>query len=761
MYLKSGYHKPGREPRVGTLFGSLDFCGLRLGVMAALGICLLSPAALFAVRTESLTHETFRDFLDGEFENVSLSSYGELILAPRADRLVGPDEPIIWNAASDRNGGFFFGTGNKGKVYHLSEDGALEEIFKPEQVLSRSLAVDEEGTLYVGTSPEGKLYRIPEGGEVEVFFEPEEHYIWDVVFDGEGNIFVATGARGRIYRLEADHEPGDAVEVFFDSEETHISTLTWDGEDRLLAGTSPGGLVFRFDDEGKPFAILNTEDQEIKRIVTAEDGTLYVATFTGDGSGRAAPSRPTGNIANVISAIIGTGDSDENNEGRSQAQRGDDGKISMIYRVDPDGFSEPHWVLPRYAIHSMLRMPDGSLLVGTGTEGRIFSVSGPEDWKLLQKLENGGEVSVLLPGSENEGEVYALTSNPAHIYRMDFSRASEGHFTSRVYDAEQTARWGRLHLDGAGQGVRVATRSGNTDKPEKTWSEWTEPVAPSGHLAVESPAARYIQYRIYLESGDEAGNPLPRVDRTRLFFRKFNAAPVIAGVKLVPHEVALERVPAAPQPPGIDLDQLFAEGREGRSGNRQNRSGQMRVQEKPGLATLAWKATDPNDDTLSFTLKIRSEGETRWSTLAEDLRENFFSFNTSGFEEGRYYAKVIASDHLSNPPGKARTASRQSDAFLIDNTGPAVDVLEKLAGGNNVVLRVEVEDPVSIIKDARYYLNGGERTPLFPEDGFFDSRRETFKIELNDLDPGSYSMIVVAEDEAGNERVRKIHFTVD
>ncbi len=761
-YTSSRFSK-SRHGVAGALRPGFPRAGLkRSGMALAIGLGLLAALPAHAVRTGSLTGESFRDFLEGDFHNVSLSSSGALVLAPEAKRLAGPDEPIIWSAVADRRGGFYFGTGNKGKVYRLSEDGELEVVFEPDQVLSRSLAVDAEGALYVGTSPEGKLYRIRPGEEAEAFFEPEQHYIWDIVFDEGGDAFVATGAEGRISRLAADHEPGEAVEVFFESDETHISTLARDNEGRLLAGTSSGGLVYRFDPEGKPFAILNTGDQEIKRIVSADDGTLYVATFTGDGSGRAAPSRPTGNIANIIAAIIGAGDGNDENETRQQAPRqGGNGEVGMIYRVDPDGYSEPHWVLPGYAIHSMVLQPDGNLLVGTGNEGRIFSVSGPADWKLLQKLEHGGEVSVLLSGADNEGEVYALTSNPAHVYRMDFRQASEGRFTSRVHDLEQTARWGRFHLDGTGEGIRVATRSGNTGDPEQTWSEWTEPVAPSGDFVVRSPAARYFQYRIFLESAGEGSNRPPRVDRTRLFYRKFNAAPVIEGIKKVPHEVALERVPASPQPPSVDLDQLFAEGQGNRAANRQERGGQMRVHERPGLATIAWKATDANNDILSFTLKIRGEEEERWTTLAEDLRETFFSFNTRGFDEGRYFAKVIASDHLSNPPGQARTASRESEAFLIDNTGPSVEVVEKRSDGNRFTARIDVKDRVSIIRDVRFYLNGGERRPLFPEDGFFDSRRETFEIELDELEPGHHSLIVVAEDESGNERVRKIHFDVE
>ena len=728
---------------------------------------LIAAAPAAANQTESVTHEGVRGFLEGEFVNVALTSSGELVLAPEAKSLASLDEPIVWTALPDGEGGFYLGTGNKGKVYRLSGDGELTPVFEPEQVLSRALAVGPDGALYVGTSPEGKVYRIVPESEPEVFFEPEQHYIWDIVFDGEGRMYVATGAEGHIYRMLPDYEPGDAVELFFQSEQTHISTLAWDAEGRLLAGTSPGGLVYRFDEEGGAFAILNTGDREIRRIIADEDGTLFVAAFTGDAAGTAAPARPTGTIANVIAAILGTGDGDsENDNSRQQGPQtpGSGARVGTIYRVDPEGYFEPYWMLPGYAIHSMALLPDGQLLVGTGTQGRVFSVTGPGEWKLLQRLESGGEVSMVATDPEGGTAVYAFTSNPAEIYHMDFTVASNGRFTSKVYDAGQVARWGRFHLDASDPGVRVSARSGNTEEPEQTWSDWTEAASPEESVSTELPAARYFQYRLLFDNDAEEGDALDiRANRARFFYRKFNAAPVVSAIRLVPADVALERVPASPQTPSIDLDQLFTtnNNQASRQGSRQERSGQLRVHERPGLATIAWQATDPNGGPLSFILKIRAEGEEHWTILAEDLRDNFLSFNTQGFDEGRYHAKVIASDHLANPPGTARTAARVSEAFVIDNTAPVIEVLETRINGNSAGIRIAAEDSISLITDARYYLNGGERIPLFPEDGFFDSRRETFQVDLNGLSSGRHSLIVVAEDEAGNERVRTIHFEVD
>ena len=68
-----------------------------------------------------------------------------------------------------------------------------------------------------------------------------------------------------------------------------------------------------------------------------------------------------------------------------------------IYRIDTNGFHERYWGAPDEAIYSMILLRDGNLLAGTGDKGRIYYVSGPNHWKLLQKTSDGAQVSALLP----------------------------------------------------------------------------------------------------------------------------------------------------------------------------------------------------------------------------------------------------------------------------------------------------------------------------------------------------------------------------
>ena len=51
---------------------------------------------------------------------------------------------------------------------------------------------------------------------------------------------------------------------------------------------------------------------------------------------------------------------------------------------------------------------------------------------------------------------------------------------------------------------------------------------------------------------------------------------------------------------------------------------------------------------------------------------------------------------------------------------------------------------------AEYALDGGAWTPLFPDDGLFDTLREQINVALPELKPGVHLLMVRATDAAGN-----------
>jgi hypothetical protein len=120
----------------------------------------------------------------------------------------------------------------------------------------------------------------------------------------------------------------------------------------------------------------------------------------------------------------------------------------------------------------------------------------------------------------------------AHWLRQG-SYATTGTFTSRVLDSGPGSNvWSTLTAVRrlpAGSGITFHTRSGATKTPDAGWSAW-QPLGAGG--AIQSPAARYIQYRA-LMSGD--GVSTPTLERVAIAYSSgTNAAPQPGTVTVSP-----------------------------------------------------------------------------------------------------------------------------------------------------------------------------------------------------------------------------------
>jgi outer membrane protein assembly factor BamB len=756
---------------------------------------LLAPGifpAARAVETGKVNHDTFAGFSPGEFDNVSLTSDGHLELAPAMTNVATLTDPIIWSAVEDAQGTVFLGTGNQGKVYKLNPKGELSVFFAPNEVMVHALALDHKGRLYAATSPNGRVYRFDAEGQAEVYCSPGETYIWAMTFGKDDTLFLATGNHGKILRVSHTNSTPAKAETCFESEENHISALALDKDGNLLAGTSPHGYLYRIDKANHGFVLFNSGDTEIKQIAVAGDGTIYVSTFVegpqqkaslspfssgtlivpmggGDATSRDSSAR-AGAPPNIQPPAPVPGES-----GPSIAQMGAEagpsthgpggmpaaGVLSRgaVYRIDTAGFHERYWASADDAIYSMVLLRDGRLLVGTGDKGRIYCVSDLNHWQLLQKTSDGAQVSALLPGIGESKQYYAATSHPGWLCRLDFALATNGTYTSKVFDAKQKSLWGRIHPEAdvpAGTRLEFSTRSGNTDKPEKTWSDWSPATSFSSEIGVSNPPARYLQYRVLFGRNSKSTSATPELRRVRFYYQNQNAAPVISRISVHTEGFSVSKMPQPVMDPPMNLEQLLGGGR--MANPMAPPKPPLKVTRGPGLCTVAWEASDPNQDQLDYSVSIRSEHEKEWTTLVAKSQETFFSFDTTGFHEGFYYVKVAASDEPSNPPEIARTTEETSEAFLIDNTPPVLTVKSQQIDKNRARIGVEAVDGASVIESASYSLDGKDEVAVRPETLIFDSTREKFVIELTDLINGPHSLLFRAADEAGNASVLKLNF---
>src|SRR5262249_22244293 len=127
------------------------------------------------------------------------------------------------------------------------------------------------------------------------------------------------------------------------------------------------------------------------------------------------------------------------------------------------------------------------------------------------------------------------------------------------------------------------------------------------------------------------------------------------------------------------------------------------------------------------------------------LTESTFAWDTTSVPTGYYRVRVTTSDRPSNNLDDALTSERISEAFIVDHQPPEVVVNAKSSGAT-----VNLTDGLTRLVKAAYSLDGGEWTPVFPDDGLFDTNRETITIVLTELKPGPHILVVRATDAAGN-----------
>jgi hypothetical protein len=233
----------------------------------------------------------------------------------------------------------------------------------------------------------------------------------------------------------------------------------------------------------------------------------------------------------------------------------------------------------------------------------------------------------------------------------------------------------------------------------------------------------------------------PAVRRVEAAYRNRNAAPVVeAFFAMGPNEVF-----ARSGTGGANVFETSAPDEKGIFTSLEEARPETPPRKllRKGYRTLTWKTTDSDGDTVVHVLEFRPVSSDRWVPLKSDVRETFYSFDTTSLPDGEYVFRVTASDEESNPE-EGKSMSRETSPVVIDNTPPS---LKRTASRG--ALGVEVVDEASPITDFEYSVNARDWVRVEPEDGLSDSRREMYRIELAPGDRGGY-LLIRATDAARN-----------
>ncbi len=704
-------------------------------VFAFATVSMAADPAIWTVDSRS-------EVLKGDAHGVSVDDEGTISLAPKLAEVFNTEQSYIWSSAVDEAGNTYLGTGGDGKIFKVDAAGKGALFVDLTEMNVSALAIGSGGDLFAATSPDGKVYRISGAGKAEVYFEPKEKYIWSLAVLPDGSLVVGTGDSGKLYKVKA---AGSAREssLMFDSSESHIISLAADKQGNLYAGSDSSGIVYRFGADGKPFALLDSPLREIHGLSIGADGSVY-ALAVGESAAIAKPAEATATAtpAAEIKPVTVEKTNPLNPEPAAKSRYDLSAAKSAVYRISPDGGSDIIWASPTVTAFSIYAHKTGNgVLIGTSDKGRIYSVNDSGRETLL--LQTGAsQISTIISAGSS---LLATSSNQGSLYRFGGDTVAEGTYDSSVLDAKGTAGWGRLWWRSMGS-VSIQTRSGNTEKPDNTWSAWSNGWADPKGFQIASPRARYFQWRATLKSGASTA-----LNEVNVSFATRNIAPEVLSIQVLPTNVGLLANPPLQIDPNIELS-----GMDAITFGIPNAAVPPRRVFQRGATSLQWTAEDRNGDKLIYDVYYKEVGDSAFKLLRGDLSDNFIAIDGQSLADGRYIFKVVAKDSPSNPVLWALSGERLTEPVNIDNTAPVVSVFgTPQLTGDKARFVFDAVDTGSYLTRAEYSVNGGLWVTLYADDGISDGPNERYTVEIPVKTPGEYAVTIRVFDvnsNAGNVR---------
>ncbi|MEA2708409.1 MAG: hypothetical protein QOF78_1010 [Phycisphaerales bacterium] len=678
------------------------------------------------------------------------------------------DGTSVFSLALDGDGNLLIGTGGeKGRVLKLdtkNEKAKPKEIFSGEGVqYVWSLVRTSDGNVYAATGPNGQLFEINRDGAYSMLLDTDENNLLSLISDGKDTLYLGSDPNGLVYRVNRKTKE---VYIVHDAAESEVTALALDKKGNLYAGTAEA--MPQAGEDGEPASAT-------EQIGRPEGGTSGAPIPTPPHAEPKPPEVPDPNPGEpdpipkklVVFAAPATGSATTKKKNRdAKAQAADDGDKAgerlptsgptsvsptvtapptppssddsgkpreggnAIYRIDPDGlvteiFRQPVLVL------SMIEQ-DGTLLVGTGSEGLIYQIKpAAQETVVLAKVEPK-QVMSLLPAKD--GRILLGLANTGGIAAMTSGFASEGTYTSPVLDASQVSRFGKLRLHGslpAKTALKVATRSGNVAEPAETgWSKWSDAAPAAEFVPVTAPTARFLQYRLTFTSED--GNRTAVIDDVDVSYQQPNLPPEVKSVKIATKESQSQQTTSSASPP------------------------EARHQ------TITWEASDPNEDELDYSLYFRRGSTGKWILIKDKLKETTYEWDTRLVADGRYEVRVVASDARSNAIGSGKSASRVSDPLVVDNTPPVIGNLNARSGAGEVRIQADAVDRSTTLAAFAYAVDSADEwQTVLPSDMIADGPEEKLDFSIKELKPGPHQVTVRATDARGNQTMQTIPVTVD
>jgi len=737
---------------------------------AAVAFLMVVAAPAYAVTVETWSAATPEQIARGTLDGTALDADGRIRLAPPVRTIWGPGPGIVWDLDAVGEDAAFVALSGPARVLRVAAGRDPERWFEsPHEGLVTSVLAETDGVLF-GLTPDGRVLRasrLPAGPvRSDVVVETGAAFVWALAHDRAGAVWIGTGAPGGLWRWTGTGKP----DLVFESGDDPVRSIAALPQGGIVIGTGGRGRVVRIDASGAPFVLFDADESEIASIGVAPDGTVFaLAAQRGrqpspTRSGLDGDAPPEGAVARLTVVVPPEeGPTDEaREETPSPAQPRVPPRPAVVsppggalYRIDPGGDVRRVWQTADEIPFAVAVPASGPVLVATGDKGRVHAID--HDGRSAQLLRvSSDQVSALAVG--RGGGVLVGGTTDARVEIVGPGLRPLGSYSTAPIDAGTVADWGTVRWGAetpSGAKVRVEARAGNTAEPDETWSPF-RPVAGddgSAGAATAVPVARFFQAQFRLEAG--RGDVSPRLGRIEVSYQPRNRGPVVTTLSVEPAGIVWVRGPSQsslPTGPVVADDpvarRLLASVQPGRAP-----TGSLRKGYEPGARTFTWRSEDPDRDRLRYRLDVRPEDGVTWFVLARNLDEEFFSWDARGVPDGTYRVRLVVDDHLDNPNGTHRAAERTSDTFHVDNRRPRVGKPEVRRAGDVWEVGFSAEDPGGQVAALEVAIDGGEWTPLRPDDGVADSAIERYQLVVpsdQGASDGERTLLVRVVDAAGN-----------
>lgn len=675
---------------------------VRFGV--CLGCALITGSVVApAVGTRRFVLQSGADFQGGDLQGVAVDSSGKVRAGFSLSATPIPQADTVWAAIAQRDGSLVIGTGNQGKLIRLK--AGVSSLLAETKALAITSLVEVEGaSLVLGTIPEGKLMRF-ERGKLSPWVDLKgADHVWQVAYDPKQRaVYAATGPEGKLFRIGEDGR----AQVYFDAEEQQLMCVAVGGDGTVYAGASDKAKLYKIEAPGRATVLYDFGRTEVKAVSVSAKGDVY-AIANEIKAGAQLPTRQTQSPEAQPASP-------------TQVSAPAKGK-GTLYRFFSDGRPDELLNNEEEYFSSLALDEDGHPYVGTGLEGRVYTVDTGHNSVLVADIDERQVTALALQGTTR----FVVGSDPAVVHLVKGSGGPDAVWTSKVLDAGIRARYGRIEWEASGA-LSLSTRTGNTKEPDDTWSPWSREFTEAGK--VESPSARYLQIRARF-----AKDPHAVLTDVSVSFMTDNLRAVIT-----------EFVAKASGESGSSKkDEVVASGGP--------------ISRKPATTVdLTWKVDNPDKDELRYRLKYRLLGTKNWYDLTkpeEKVTKENYAWETSDLPEGRYRLQLTASDELSNPPDRVTNDTVESGLVLVDNTPPTIEGL-KLEGRRLVAVVVDGVGPIQRVEVS--VAGSDDWQPVLCRDGILDEQREELDADLSGVLPNGPALISVrAYDGADNFVVRSL-----